>query len=280
MKFFLSSEFQSHRRGRFLAALLGAESLADGSLPYSGLLFVAGEHFQASASRQQDYWSWARQPGCSLLLLPPWQEGRISEALDWSIGYSTGCPVSPTDDSVAALVAAEVIYRIEGDDGASEAMAHHLWSDHSSHTRYWKAHSNSGLIAATTLPLWSISLINQGLRVRTWLEWLDSQAGMSSVSAAATEDDAFLLSLSPHDYTVLVCCHGLNVSTPSTLSEAICRSLAPIINLSEFDLPESFARLRSRGWINESGLTAEGLDVLKTSQYWGYAQHLKGVREP
>lgn len=277
MRFFLSPELQAQRRGRFLATLIGTEPLAGEGLPNNGFLLVIGEHFQSLGSQQQDYLSWARQPGCALLLLPPYQEGRIATGLDWAVRYSTGQPLAPEQGSIAALLAAEVIYRMEGGDGASEEDVH-LWTDHSSHTRYWKAHSNSGLVAATTLPLWSISLINEEAMVCTWLECLAQQTGRLSAPVAATEDDA-LPPLSPHDITVIVCSYGLNIATPRALSEALGRIPIPIINLAGFDLSASFERLSRRGFINASGLTAEGLDFLQTSQYWAYAEHLKQWRE-
>jgi len=277
VKVYLESELFAHRRGRFLASLLTAELYSKSSSPNSGMLLMIGERFQGAGELQEEYLSWARQSGCALLLLPPYREGRLCDALDWSIGFAGNSLAATQDRSLPAIVASEVVYVLKGIDGSSESAMGHLWSDHLLNTRYWKAHVNSGLVAATTLPLWSISTLDHADVTREWLDGLYRQTGKVSPLAVVPNQKGALCHLTPHDYTVLVCSYGLDATTPEVLSERIHSSVVPIVDLDSFDLPASFGRLKSLGLLDGGGLTPEGLNHLKSSPYWVFAEHLKGA---
>lgn len=142
------------------------------------------------------------------------------------------------------------------------------------HTRYWKAHSNSGLIAATTLPLWSISLLDQAALVHDFLTNIERHCGWPSVSASESkpkEDNT----IRPEDVTVLVCSYGFNVATAEDLLSKLNTYAVPLLNLANFDLPDSMARLRNAGLINDNGLTEQGLAHLMGCKYWAFAESLR-----
>jgi hypothetical protein len=141
------------------------------------------------------------------------------------------------------------------------------------HTRHWKTHSNSGLIAATTLPLWSISLLDQAALVQDFLAKIERHCGLPSVSAEETklQEDA----IHPEDVTVLVCSYGLNVATAEGLLSRLKTYAVPLLNLANFDLPESMARLKNAGLINDNGLTEQGLAHLMGCKYWAFAETLR-----
>lgn len=273
MKRYLSPELQAHRRGRFLASLLTTESLPNRSLPEAGLVLMTGEQFQEAVDHQMEYVAWARQPGRILLLLPPYQEGRIVSTLDWVCEFASTQPVASDPTSVAHLTAQEVIYRLQGVDGSSDAESGQLWADHSSHTRYWKAHSNSGVIAATVLPLWSISLLDHASLVIVFLEALGRHSGKTSPTRPSA--DRPQERLQPEDITVMVCCYGFGIATAADLSNRLRTYTVPLLNLAQFDLPESFARLRLIGFLDDDGPTSKGLDHLQSSKYWAFAENLK-----
>ncbi|WP_086134576.1 hypothetical protein [Methylocaldum sp. SAD2] len=274
MKFYLSPALHGHRRGRFLANLLAAEPLPSLSLPNTGVLLMTGEQLQVAGDQQSEYTAWARQPGRISLLLPPYQEGRIISTLDWVCEFASNRPVAPEPHSVAHWIAQEVIYRIQGVDGSSDTDSGQ-WTDHSSHTRYWKAHSNSGLIAATVLPLWSVSLLDHADSVIAFLEALGRHAGKASapVPSKIRPEDV----LHPEDITVMVCCYGFGVATAPRLTDCLRNFTVPLLDLTQFDLPESFARLKLIGFLDDGGLTPEGLDYLQSSRYWAFAENLNGA---
>lgn len=277
MKIYLSPELFAHRRGRFLVSLLDAELFPEQSCPDAGMLLMIGEQFQEAGDHQERYLSWARQPGCALLLLPPYKEGRLCEGLDWSIEFACDPLTATQNVSLPAIVASEIVYCLEGIDGRSEPEIGHLWSNHSLNTRFWKANVNSGLIAATTMPLWSISLMDHAELICEWLNWLYRQTGKVSPSANCSHHEETPCHLAPHDYTILVCCYGLGVVSPEALSERMRLSVIPIVNLEGFDLPDSFDRLNRLGLLDENGLTSEGLTHLQSTHFWVFAEHLKGA---
>ena len=256
-----------------MGSLLGISSSPDQALPKAGFVLMSGEHLQASPDRQAECLAWARQPGCSLLLLPPYKEGSIVSALDWVIELSSQPPaqVPFAPDSLAGLLAAELSHRLHGMDGASIPDA--PLSGQACHSRYWKTHSNSGLIAATILPLWSISLLDHADKVRTFLTELAQYSGRPY--ASITGDEPPGEALKPQDMTVLVCCHAFDRTTAEGLSHALQRYPVPLLNLASLDLPGSIDRLRRAGWIDDKTLTASGLAYLQASKFWSFAVYLK-----
>lgn len=285
MNLYVSQALSAHRRGRFLSGLLGATPIAQAVPADAGLLFMPGEAFQALGDGQTDLLSWARQPGCVLLLLPPYQQGQVGLGLDWSIRYASApltalASTAASGESIAAILADEVLYCLDGRDGGNGGNAldvAHLWADQSSNTRYWRAHTNSGLVAATVLPLWSISVLDHAALVRAWLGWFEKQCGKVALAAADPAQPPTACALSAHDHTVMVCCHGFQVATASGLLAAIGNSPIPLIDLACFDLPASFARLEEHGFVDAQGLTAQGLHYLQSTAYWAFAERLKEI---
>lgn len=264
MKLYLTPELLAHRRGRFLSSLLAIETSSAVELPESGFVLMTGQQLQESSELQTTCSTWARQPGCTLLLLPPYKEGPLLSALDWAVEFSPDHPIVLGGNSAESIVAQEVMYQLQGVQGG----------DHRGHTRYWKSHSSSGLFAATMLPLWSISLLNHAHLVTEFLEDLNRHTGKASVPVA--KDDQSEIMLYPQDLTVMVCCYGFEVATAASLMDRLHGFAVPLLNLEHFDLPESIGRLQQGGLLNQQGLTQAGLAFLQTSKYWAFAENLKG----
>ncbi|HEH9403997.1 TPA: hypothetical protein SIA26_001463 [Aeromonas bestiarum] len=273
MKRYLTPELQAHRRGRFLASLLDIDSSPEHGLPQTGFVLMTGEQLQASPDLQEECAAWVRQPGCSLLLLPPYKEGSIYHFLDWVIELAPSFPVADQQPSLENLLEDEISYQLRGIDGAciDDASSGEL----ASHTRYWKTHSNSGLIAATTLPLWSISLLDQAALVNDFLTKVERHCGLLSVTADVEEKKSQEDAIRPQDATVLVCCYGFNVATTEGLLNRLKTYAVPLLNLANFDLPESIGRLRNAGLLNDCGVTEQGVTHLMESKYWGFAENLR-----
>ena len=272
MNLFLTPELLAHRRGRFLVSLLAITPSSELAFPKAGFILMTGEQLQASPELQAECISWARQAGCALLLLPPYKEGPVLPMLDWVIELTSSPLVNAPQESLASILAGELSHWLQGMDGACITAAR--VGDLACHTRYWKAHSNSGLIAATTLPLWSISLLDHADKVRAFLAELDKHTGKTSVATPKNEPQEE--TLRPQDITVLVCCYGFDLATAEKLSDRLRGYAVPLLNLASFDLPESFNRLRRGGLLEEKGLTEAGLAFLQASKYWPFAENLKG----
>ena len=271
MKLYLTQELQAHRRGRFLASLLGISQSSKLGLPQAGFVLMTGEQLQSSRESQEACATWARQPGCSLLLIPPYQEGSIFHFLDWVIELAPSISTAVKQASLRSMLASELAYSLHGMDGAcTEDMSP---GAPTCSTRYWKAHSNSGLIAATTLPLWSISLLDQAALVHDFLAKIERHCGLSYVNEEEIKPQED--SIRPEDLTVLVCSYGFNVATADGLLSRLKTYAVPLLNLAAFDLPESMVRLRNAGLINDSGLTEQGLAHLTECKYWAFAENLR-----
>lgn len=272
MRLCLTPELQAHRRGRFLASLLGICPSSEHGLPQIGFVLMTGEALQASRELQEECAAWVRQPGCSLLLLPPYQEGRIFHFLDWVIELAPSSPLAVKQASLMSILAGELTYRLRGMDGACTADMPP--GELTCHTRYWKAHSNSGLISVTTLPLWSISLLDQAALVHDFLAKIELHCGLPSVGTQETrsEEDN---TIRPEDVTVLVCSYGFNIATAEGLLSRLKLYAVPLLNLDSFDLPGSIVSLKSAGLIGDTGLTEQGVAYLMESKYWAFAEALR-----
>lgn len=273
MKVYLEQSLAGQRRGRFLQGLLDA-AVANG-LPETGCLLMLGEQFQQLA--QAAWLQWAKRPGCVLLLLPPYQTGNMVEGLDWQVQYAQQPPVT-TEGVLPKLLATEVMFTLQGKQGGFERHLGHEWADHALNTRYWKAHSNSGLVAATVLPLWSVSLLDQATALKDWLAGLYAMAGKTVPLPDDDVSGQAATVLLPHDFTVLVCCYGWQLATPAALQTRLQQTRIPLFDFQGVDVGDSFSRLRQLGWLDATGLTAAGLVALQDSPYWPYATCLKEVQ--
>ena len=96
------------------------------------------------------------------------------------------------------------------------------------------------------------------------------------LSVSYTKEDQSEIVLHPQDLTVMVCCYGFNVASAASLLEQLHAYAVPLLNITSFDLPESITSLTQNGFLNEQGLTQPGLEFLQASNYWVFAENLKG----
>jgi hypothetical protein len=251
---------------------MGISQTSELGLPKTGFALMTGEALQASRETQEECAAWIRQPGCSLLLLPPYQEGGVIHFLDWVVELAPSKLPAAKQASLMSMLAGEMTYNLRGTDGScAEDMSQ---GELTWHTLYWKAHSNSGLLAATTLPIWSISLLDQGALVNDFLANIERHCGLPSISEKKIkpqENDV----IRPEDVTVLVCSYGFNVATAEGLLSKLKTNAVPLLNLASFDLPESMVRLRNAGLMHDNGLTEQGLAHLMGCKYWAFAESLR-----
>lgn len=235
---------------------------------------MTGEEFQDPSSDQSGWLRWAREPGHALVLLPPFNVGHVVNGLDWTVTFAQDLPVSAANTPLTAMLAAEVSFQLAGTDGDSDSSQGHVWTSGQLNTRFWKAHSNSGLVAATTLPIWSITLLDSGLLVQEWLASLFSHVGKAAVPEPIADTEAVATPTS-QDFAVMVCCHAYGVGAPDTLLAVLQQQSVQVVDLRSFDMHGIFERLRAMALVEESGLSTKGLELLRQSAFWGYAARLK-----
>nr|WP_320125888.1 hypothetical protein [uncultured Shewanella sp.] len=270
MSFYLSSALASNRKGRFLQTVAGAQPLEAewlNSPPTSGLLLVQAEELTSNYTLQGLY-QWAMQAGCAALIINPQTEqldelAHLPSALDWTFAPAAFIAQEP---GLAALLASETNLSIIGFAGNADRNQHMVGDG--VHTRYVRKHSNSGLFAVTTLPLWSLSLLDHSDALVDWLNWFVAHAGLA---APIAEEKAELVDYSPdkYDLVVLLLLHAGKGKSLTVLTESHVVRL--MFDVHSLDITKRSKVLLQYGFINEAGLTESGKNSLQASQYWTYS---------
>ncbi|MDX9688707.1 hypothetical protein [Halopseudomonas formosensis] len=273
MSFYLSSALASNRKGRFLQTIAGAEALESDwriAPPDSGLLMVQAEELIDNEACQNLH-QWAMQAGCAALIIDP-QTGQLDtleqlpSALDWTIAPAT---LSVQESGLTAILSSETNQAIVGFAGSADHRQH--MAGDVVHTRYVRKHSNSGLFAVTTLPLWSLNLLDHAEVLVSWLNWFIDHAGVAnSIADEKTE----LAEYSPDKYDLVVLLllyagngRGLDVIVAND-------TVKLLFDLNSLDINKRSEVLQQYGFIKGSNLTETGKSALQLSQYWAYASLL------
>jgi len=271
MAFYLALSLINHRRGRFLNSLIAAEPLAE-TLPHHGCVVMLGKDFQQLELAEKQVWrEWALSSGHTLMLLPPYSAGVIDEELDWKIQFTE--QASSVEGPLTRLLESEVTQELVGRQGSSERNMGHYWGSSAFNTRYVKHHAASGVFAATCLPLWSISLLDNAELLLAWFALFEQLAGTpDNIEIEINEEQVQLQNI---DYSIMACIFAWPVLSATELLAYQSRQLFPIFQFLPSDVDAGFERLLSGQYIGAGGLTPSGSEVLKNSAYWLYAEQLK-----
>ena len=267
---FLSEYLSGVSKGRILKRLIKPE-IAGQTLPVFGLLLISAK--ELNTDNIHVYVEWSQQAGCVLLILEPHEQfmelcKQTTLGLDWTLAYHEHilCQHEACDFQI---LHSEILQSISGYNGSYEQTKHHIGD--LIHTRYIRKHSNSGVFAVTTLPLWSISLLDQKNQVKAWLNWFLDHCGTKSIEAHAHEV-VESYTLNKLDYTVLLLVHIL----PDYSSGDIGRKVENlgIFDLDLLDLINRYEILVKENFIANKNLTLKGIEALKDSYIWNYVEPL------
>ena len=273
MTIYLSMPLSANRKGRFLQSIIGAQPLGEdwriGS-PKEGLLLVQG-HELANLADLQHLYDWSMQSGCAALVIEPtsklhnlWSSSSIG--LDWQL-----VPVVSAEqcDGLAGLVASETTLHVDGFTGSADLHLHHVGDK--VHTRYVRKHSNSGLFAVTTLPLWSLNLLDQGDCLVEWLSWFINHAGVVTKQHETTQANG---SFEPdqQDMVVLLLRYAGQGLTLQALAEHAAVKI--LFDVESLNIEQRGVTLEQHGYIKGNTLTKQGQDCLESSGYFAYAELL------
>lgn len=275
MKIFLDNKLADHRRGRFFATHLDAIPVGD-QPPQAGLVLMTGNQFQSLDAKSKAGWlSWVSRSGRTLLLVPPFESGRLCDTLDWELVFRNEAP-GPSGLIVPDRLREEVSFEIRGQAGEADKAEGHRWPDGSVNTRYAKQHSGTGVFAATCLPLWSISLLDNAAALEGWLRALHEYAGKTvAEDNAGVLDAAKKAALTRMDYGLLVALYAWQTADPVEVIRANETSPFPLFRIDEDTLVKGVSMLREAGFLSDSGLTERGVAALQSSPFWGYAIGLR-----
>lgn len=267
---FLSEYLSGVSKGRILKRLINLD-IADQTLPMSGLLLMSAK--ELNTDNIHVYVEWSQQAGCVLLVLEPHEHfmelcKQTTLGLDWTLAYHehTLCQHEACDFHI---IYSEILQSLSGYNGSYEQGKHHIGD--LVHTRYIRKHSNSGVFAITTLPIWSVSLLDEANHVKAWLNWFIDHCGTKSIEAHAHEV-VESYPLNKLDYTVLLLVYIL----PDYSSGDIGRKVENlgIFDLDLLDLINRYEILVKENFIANKNLTLKGIEALKDSYIWNYIEPL------
>ncbi|EPF7974996.1 hypothetical protein ACSVUT_000718 [Vibrio harveyi] len=270
MSFYLSSALANTRKGRFLQTVAGAIPLETEWLslpPASGLLLVQAEELNEKQALI-GLFQWAMQTGCSALVINPQPEQHVEFAelqptLDWTFAAAS---LISEDAGLAAVLASETNQAVVGFAGSADHRKH--MAGDVVHTRYVRKHSNSGLFAITTLPLWSLNLLDHTEALVGWLNWFVDHAG---VATPVAEEKAELAAYLPNKYDLVVLLL-LYAGHGKSLAALVDNDTVKLMfDVNSLDAIKRSETLQQHGFINEAGLTDSGKASLQASQFWAYA---------
>ncbi|CDZ76704.1 hypothetical protein BN59_00978 [Legionella massiliensis] len=276
MNLYLEPELSQHRHGRFFQSQLNA--LIFEELPHSGMVLIHGNQFQELEDNQKlNWWRWASQPACCLLLIPPFNPGKIYSSLDWRISFlETVVDLADINcfKTLYSQIVPEVATRIDGMDGETDRQLGYQWKNLTINTRYFKTHSGSGVFSATCLPLWSISLLNHTDEVTDWLLQLLRLAGKPGTQPHKISDE-HQPSLEKTDFGLMVCIDALNLQNREEIIHLLKQNRMGIFSFSDQEIDTGFERLEQAGFLSSNGLSDKGINALQQSPYWIYTERLK-----
>ncbi|QPF35797.1 hypothetical protein LIS44_04075 [Acinetobacter haemolyticus] len=267
---FLSEYLSGVSKGRILKRLIKPE-IAGQVLPLSGVLLVSAK--ELNIDNIHFYVDWSQQAGCALLILEPHEQlmelcKQTTLGLDWTLEYSEHA-ICEHDAFEFQILQSEILQALSGYRGSYEPAQHHIGD--LVHTRYIRRHSNSGVFAVTTLPLWSVNLLDAANQVKAWLTWFLDHCGTKSDEVPVIEA-VNTYTLNQLDYTVLLLVHILPEYSSSEIREKI--EYLGVFDLNQLDILKRYGILENEKFIANKNLTQKGLSALQDSSIWNYAEPL------
>ena len=262
----LHGPLATHRRGKVLQEALAAVSAA--GLPEGRAVLISfADAFQsAELAEQNALIEWTRVPGHLLILVPPFGPGSCERPVTWGVERLAVPPRG--GEGLSSILAPEVGYRLTG-ILQSPALAGAKWSDLSQAVGVYRLHPAAGLFVVTSLPLWSLSVLEAPREMDAWMAALVTLAG--EASPAAREEDA---PLRRDHYGLLV----FLMSAAFTTEEAMLHGLrsSTIFRFSPHQGNALLQELRQRGLVLGVAPTAEAQELVMSSPY---APYVRAIRE-
>jgi len=267
---FLHGSLAKHRRGQILKEAISAKSIT--SLPDTGSVILEfGEAFQvAEQDERAQLFEWTRAPGHVLLLLPPFTKESCHFPVTWHATRSNKVPQG--GEGLAKHLASEVSYQLTG-KLQTPTFPGALWRDNSASVGVYRLHPSSGLFVVTTLPLWSLSVLDRPDDLIDWLCNLALLAGESN-----TEEVNEVQPLTPEHYGFLVFLMSTSLREEEDVIDGI--ELSPIFRISEVRSRFLLKDLQDRAFVDGTVPTAEARELIMQSPYGHYVSALREVNQP
>lgn len=263
----LHGALASHRRGRIIREALAADAASE--LPEGRAVVMAfGESFQvADRIDQVCLVEWTRIPGHLLLLIPPFVTGMCEVPVSWRAERIEGA--ARGGEGLAKLLASEVTHRLEG-KLQTPPLPGAAWSDMSVCLGTYRLHPGAGLFAVTSLPLWSLTVLDAVDQLSSWVDALAVLAGESRHSERSTER-----ALTPDHFGMLVFLLGRSIADEEQAIAALQSS--SIFGFGRDRARQLLIELRERGHVVGATPTTEAAELVMQSPYACYVGALREV---
>lgn len=264
---FLHGSLATHRRGLILAE--AASAAPTSTLPEGPAVVVEfGEAFQDTEQDERARMiEWTRVPGHVLLLLPPFTKGACESPVTWQAERLTSAPRG--GEGLAQVLGPEVSYQLTGKLQVP-ALPGATWSDCSVCLGVYRLHPAAGLFAVTTLPLWSLAVLDAPEDLERWLSRLVLLAGESK-PAQAPEPAALLAD----HYGFLVFLLSWPLGDEEQAIEGLRSS--PVFQISRERGLSLLKDLQDRGLVDGAKPTTEAEELVMQSPYAHYVSALREV---
>jgi len=256
-----------HRRKAVLNDALSAMPVAE--LPDGPAVIIAfGDEFQRDANFSSTLVTWSKTPGHLAVLCPPFLNQPCALPVPWTPQRRTY--QAKGGEGLAALLAPEVSHQLDGRLQVAP-LPGATWTDLTIATAYYRAHPASGVFAVTSLPLWSVRVLDRPEALRVWIEDQYALAGQSMARKADPEPAVFR----PGSKHFVMLMHLLSGSFAD--GEAAIQQLAmsSIFQISTDDARQALLELTNHGLISGMRVSDAGVGALRLSPYAAYAAALQ-----
>ena len=266
--FYLIGKLGDNPRGKRLVGSLSAVATA-GPPEGCGMCIGSGQDYQTRRPEEQRQWlTWASQPGCVLLMVPPFQTGVKSDPNSWEFSrIETPPSLESSAHEVLRLTLPEISVFLQRGlaqtqhpliDGGSRTLLHGLY----------RKHPDSGLFAATAVPVWSIALADHP---EALLEWLSAWLSLAG-SPTETDDSSVATDFEPTQshYSVLLYLVSGNFANRAAALSAL--EWNDVFEISGEDVRSLLDDLENAGLVEDAHVSPDGRESLLASPYHHYAE--------
>lgn len=263
----LHGTLASHRRGAILRETLAAEATT--TLPACGAVVVAfAEDFQSADKAGQAWFvEWTREPGRTLLFVPPFSSGACERPVPWRAERMESGPRG--GEGLAKSLAAEVTHRLEGGLQAP-ALRGATWADLSVCVGTYRLHPAAGLFAVTCLPLWSLTVLDVSDEAQRWVAELAALAGDATRAIAPAPKQ-----LTADHYGLLVFLLSKAFDSEEQVIAALRTS--EIVRVAPDRARSLLSDLHERGLVDGVTPSPEATELVMQSPYAPYVSALREV---
>jgi len=234
-----------------------------------GLGLATGQDYQTRTPAEQRKWlAWAARPGCALLLIPPFQTAVRHEPNGWEVARLDKPPIlDHAAHPVLRLTQPEINLSLAR--GLAPTMSRTIDAGCPSQlSGLFRKHPDSGIFAATTIPLWSVALADH---VPTLSEWLAAWVALAGrpVDLAAPAAPRSFEPTQRHFSVLLYLASGKSATRAAALAALAWNDT---FQFEDADVSTLLDDLHAAGLAADGALTEAGRRTLLESHYRPYAE--------